>query len=134
MTNCLRHLKALTKKNSILWYRTPCCAFFEFFVPAFLMAILCVLRYFIPYTHVDAQGMLKKNLPIFPGVTYYEGWWSNNTDNNELSDVKNRPLIGYSGHTNDYDHLDDPYGYHMGTDDQGPQFYTPTHCLKQFDY
>ena len=44
MAKCWRHFCALTKKNGILWYRTPVCAFFEFIVPAILMIVLCVVR------------------------------------------------------------------------------------------
>ena len=74
-----RHLAALTKKNSILWRRTPCCACFEILIPALLMAFLVVLRHFIPAAPVDSEAMLKNNMPVFPGVTYYNGWWANRT-------------------------------------------------------
>ena len=52
----------------------------------------------------------------------------------ELSDEKNRPLIAWSGHTHDRDHEDDLWAYTMETDDEGPQYYYPTHCMAKFDY
>lgn len=73
MAKFWRHLKALTKKNGILWIRTPCCACFEILVPAILMAFMVILRHYIPVAPIDSDAMLKNNMPVFPGVTYYKG-------------------------------------------------------------
>lgn len=53
MTNCWRHFTALSKKNAIVWYRLPVCAFLEIAIPALLMVGLCILRHYIPALQVD---------------------------------------------------------------------------------
>ena len=73
MAKCWRHFKALSKKNAIVWYRTPFCAIIELIAPALLMLILCVLRKHVPSTPTDAEGMLAKKGPVMPGVGWEDG-------------------------------------------------------------
>lgn len=132
MAKCWRHFTALSKKNAIVWYRTPLCAIVEILTPALLMIILCVLRAEIPLTTTDAKGMLKKTLPVFPGVAYYEnGYWYNSTDGDHVYDIQNRPMMEWVNYTYGGS---DPSKYSMGIDKFGPQFFFPSHCLKTFDY
>ena len=128
MAKCWRHFVALTKKNAILWSRTPICAVFEFAVPAFLMAMLCVVRINVPSTPVDAAGTLADKLWTYPSVSFLENWsWGMFTSENPYSNERNIPLVMYSNYTRDtHDPLDD---YDMGYDWYGPQFFFPTHCM-----
>ena len=73
--NCLRHFKALLKKNVLLWARTPCCSMFEILAPVVLMIVLWVIRLQVPTTAVDAEGMLDKKLTVYPGVPKHDGEW-----------------------------------------------------------
>ena len=66
MAKCRRHFFALMRKNTILWYRTPCCAIFEILVPILLMIGLVELRIKLPKVSTDNSGMLKKKVPKFP--------------------------------------------------------------------
>lgn len=68
MTKFWRHFTGLSKKNAIVWYRTPVCAIIEILTPALLMVLLCVLRVQIPLTESDPKGMLGKKLIINPGI------------------------------------------------------------------
>ena len=54
----MRHFKALTRKNFILWYRTPCFSALEILLPLLLMILLACLRNLVPFTFVDEEGML----------------------------------------------------------------------------
>jgi len=73
--------------------------------------------------------MLKKQLPVYPGVGLgTNGYWSNSTRDNDYWDLINRPMVVYSNYTtgDTHDTIDE---YEMGFDKFGPQFYTPTHCM-----
>ena len=50
---CLRHFKALTRKNVINYIRTPGCSFFELAVPVVLFIGLAYIRNAIPTTATD---------------------------------------------------------------------------------
>ena len=63
------------RKNFILWFRTPGCAFFEILAPVALMVVLAVIRHTVPRIPSDEEGMLEKKLPAFPGVGYENGYW-----------------------------------------------------------
>jgi len=133
MTKCLRHFRALTKKNAIVWYRTPFCALFEFLVPVILFTALCIIRIHIPLTQVDQEGIMNKKLPVYPPVAYYQGYWSNSTSNNDLTNDHMRSMVTYANYTGDKQ--DGPASeYDMGYDRTGPQFFFPFHCLRSFDY
>lgn len=135
MTKCWRHFKALSKKNAIVWYRTPFCALTEVLTPALLMLILCVLRINVPSVPTDAEGMLAKKGPVMPGVGYDpELGWYNSTGGNHYVDDYMRPMIGYSDYTRGDTHMTNWTEYSIGYDKYGPQFFTPTHCMKTFDY
>jgi len=53
MGKSIRHLKALMRKNAILWYRTPFCACFEIAAPVVMMIVLCYLRTMVPRISTD---------------------------------------------------------------------------------
>ena len=46
--SCLRHFKALARKNIINWQRTPVCSVLEVLFPMALMIGLAVIRYEVP--------------------------------------------------------------------------------------
>ena len=75
-----RHFKALTRKNMILWYRTPCFSALEILLPCLLMIVLACLRSLVPFTYVDQEGMLDKKLTIMPGLSYNNGIWDETND------------------------------------------------------
>ena len=68
-----RHFKALMRKNLINWKRQPVCAFFEIISPLILMAVICLIRWQVPYTSVSPEGMLDWQLPIMPCCGYKDG-------------------------------------------------------------
>ena len=119
MINCWRHFRALSKKNAIVWYRTPTCACIEILTPAALMALLCILRVYIPTTDTDAKGMLSHNLPVYPGTVYYEGAWQPDSHEDDFYDVPNRALVAWSNYKGDTHH-DTPWEYTMSYDKYGP--------------
>ena len=53
MGKCVRHFKALTRKNTLIWTRNWGCSSFEIIAPIILMAALCIIRTQVPVTHVD---------------------------------------------------------------------------------
>lgn len=130
---CCRHFKALLKKNFIVWYRRPVFALCELILPAIMMAILCIIRVYVPSVTTNAENMLSSNLVAFPSVVYENGAWWRSTDGNRIWDTLNRPMMMWVNYTKDY-HNHDPAFYEMGYDKRGPQFYTPTHCMQTFDY
>jgi len=75
MTNCCRHLKALTRKNFILWYRAPRCSLLEILTPVILMVVLWIIRLQVPRTSVDKDGVLTKKYPVQLAVTPGPGDW-----------------------------------------------------------
>ena len=77
-----RHFKALMRKNLINWKRQPVCAFFEIFSPIVLMVILTIIRWKIPYTRVDSQGMLDQKLVSMYGVARINGEYVQNNHQN----------------------------------------------------
>jgi len=50
------HLRALTKKNYILWKRNPCCSVFEILLPCLLSSILFIMRGSIDRTDIPEKG------------------------------------------------------------------------------
>ena len=78
-----RHFKALMRKNLINWKRQPVCAFFEIFSPIILMVILTLIRWKIPYTRVDAKGMLDQQMTSMYGVGRLDGEYVTTTHGNK---------------------------------------------------
>jgi len=120
------------RKNFIVWSRTPCCAFFEIMVPVFLMIVLSVIRLEVPTFSTDQSAMLDKKLPAFPGVGLTpDGTWGTSTDYN--FDNLLRPFFTWANYSESHDHFD-PTAYQMSYDTKGPQYYSPGHCMRTFDY
>lgn len=92
-----RHFKALTRKNFILWWRSPLCSLFEIVAPIILMVALTVIRMQVPTTKVDQEGMLKKKFAVFPGAPYKGlGTWIGNTSGNPETNEKIVAMTCYS--------------------------------------
>jgi len=53
MGKCLRHFKALIRKNALIWKRNWGCSSFEIIAPIILMVGLCIIRTQVPYTFID---------------------------------------------------------------------------------
>lgn len=68
MGKCIRHFKALMRKNFIVWYRHPGCAAVELIFPILLMAVLWVIRVQVPVTSIDKNGVLSKKYPVYNGL------------------------------------------------------------------
>ena len=107
---CCRHFKALLKKNFIVWYRRPVFALCELILPAIMMAILCIIRVYVPSVTTNAENMLSSNLVAFPSVVYENGAWWRSTDGNGIWDTLNRPMMMWVNYTKDY-HNHDPAFY-----------------------
>lgn len=62
------HLKALMRKNFILWTRNPFCSCCEIFLPAALTLLLFILRANIDKTDLDEYSYIKNNeqVPLMP--------------------------------------------------------------------
>ena len=45
--SCLRHFRALVRKNFINWKRTPVCSLLEFIFPCLLMAGMAIIRFYV---------------------------------------------------------------------------------------
>ena len=126
MAHCTRHLKALIKKNFLLWFRNIGCSSFELLAPILMMAIVVIIRYQIPTTSVDAEGMLQKKYPSTLGVDNLNGTWDRE-NSNDIMNRNLRPLYNFTGyHTR---HNPDPLDYDMGYDWYSAQFFAPTQCL-----
>ena len=126
MPSCIRHFKALMRKNFILWWRTPGCSLFEILAPILLMAVLWAIRVQVPTTDVNKEGMFSKKYLTYPGLTYMY----NDTDwslKNVVLDRKLQPFTGWANKT-DSRH-DDPYDYDVGLDYYSPQIWLPGNCL-----
>lgn len=65
---CCRHMRALTKKNCIIWRRTAYCSALEILTPILLMVVLWVIRLQIPTTNVDSAGLLSKKYAASLGI------------------------------------------------------------------
>ena len=151
-----RHFKALMRKNLINWKRQPVCAFFEIVSPLLLMAVICLIRWKVPYTSVSPEGMLDWRLPIIPGCGKDDGVWSGSTDyvyqnNDRVNDFFN--YTGYATHVTPppfvptseeftilgqlaasaQDNLGgyDPPDYNEDYDWYGPQYFFPPQCVRQ---
>jgi hypothetical protein len=61
-------MRALTKKNCLIWRRNWGCSLLELISPVILMAILWIIRLQVPTTDVDKDGLLNKKLPTAIGV------------------------------------------------------------------
>ena len=125
MARCCRHLKALLKKNMILWYRNPCCAFFEIFSPFVLMIILAAIRAQIPVTPTDAAGMLDKKQVSTLGAAFYDGKWakkkkSNKVNYNKLIDGEMRILTTFADYKDREMKKDPDAKYSIANDWFGP--------------
>ena len=70
MAKFCRHLKALLKKNLILWYRNPICAVFEIMMPLALMIGLAAIRSGVATTDTDAKAMLAKKQVSMQGAGF----------------------------------------------------------------
>lgn len=127
---CMRHFKALMRKNFILWYRTPCRSISTLVCPVILMVALAVIRHFVPYFTVDGQGLLNYQYFNYAASEWYpqDSSWSNNTDTNPAFDQYLNP---YSRFVN-YQHGTGPDNYQAGYDPWGPQFWYPTQCVREF--
>ena len=134
MAKCRRHFGALMRKNFILWFRTPGCAFFEIAAPVALMLVLAVIRNTVPRISEDQTGMLAKKTPSFPGVGYENGYWQNSTAGDTWLNNHVRPFFNYSDYIDDHNKKEETGTYDVGYDKKGPQFYAPSHCLKTFDW
>ena len=131
MAKCFRHFKALMRKNAILWWRTPGCSAFEIIAPIILMAALWIIRLQVPTTEVDQVSMLKKQGISTIGL-------GPDPDTN-LFDSSDDYLNGYVRNLTQFTGLCDDRGgcgvdYNIAEDYHGPKIYTPSHCIKSFDY
>ena len=134
-----RHFKALTRKNMILWYRTPWFSALEIILPMALMIVLCIIRAKVPFTFVDEEGMLRKKGFAMPGIPMDEHgvWTSDKVDDHAASHKINkfvRPFAEFADYTGFGKFYSDPEDYNVGYDYTGPQMYAPSHCMRSFDY
>lgn len=58
MNSTTNHLKALTKKNFILWKRNPCCSICEILLPTLLCCVLFIMRNNIKRNDIPEMGFL----------------------------------------------------------------------------
>ena len=98
-----RHFKALMRKNLINWKRQPVCAFFEIISPLVLMAVICLIRWQVPFTSVSPEGMLDWRLPIMPCCVYKDGTYSEKHGNHI-----NPRVIDFFNYTGYATHVDPP--------------------------
>ena len=131
MAKCTRHFKALMKKNFILWWRTPACSAAELLIPILMMVVLTIIRLQVPKLDVDQEGMLDKKKVSMLGIGKQpNGLWGNSTHENDFVDLKVRPFFEWANYTEAHD----PEKYEMSWDWSGPQFWTPSQCLKTFSW
>lgn len=76
--------------------------------------------------------MLDKKGIAYPGVVNVNGTWWPSTDYNYVYNALNIPFTIFGNYSEKNNH--DPANYQMEYDWQGPQFYSPSHCLRNFDY
>ena len=93
-----RHFKALMRKNLINWKRQPVCAFFEIISPLVLMIVICLIRWKVPYTSVDSEGMLDWTLPVMPCCAKVDGKWEGTTDYSHYVNDRVNDYFNYSGY------------------------------------
>lgn len=125
---CIRHSRALLRKNFINWKRTPGCSAVELLAPIVLMIALVIIRLQIPVTHVDQEGMLQKKHVAFPGVPNFEGTWQGSTSKDSWMNDRVRPFFDWADY---YEKHNGPGpNYDVAWDWYGPQFYAPSQCIK----
>jgi len=129
MKNCLRHFKALMRKNFLLWWRTPICSTFELLVPIVMMSVLWIIRVQVPSTSVDQEGLTSKKYTTFRAFT-------NVDDAYQVDWVPQEPLLQpmftFANYTEKHDKVAEDYD--PGFDYFSMQYWSPSHCIKQFDY
>jgi hypothetical protein len=87
MSNTSAHLKALMKKNWILFKRNYCCSLFEVFVPVLMVLFLLAIRGLVSVDQVDKHVYLleAKTLEAFP---YIDNATYNNISHLDPNDSK----------------------------------------------
>ena len=132
MSKCwFRHFNALVRKNFIIWKRTPGCSSFEVIAPLILMTLLALLRMGVPSTFVDQDAMLEKKFPSWYGVSPTGmGEWSHKKRDNTIVDDRVAALTCHSQYY-DKKHTTDCSEYNLANDLHGPQYFTPSQCMKQ---
>ena len=129
MANCCRHFKALMRKNFMLWWRTPICSTFELLVPIVMMTILWVIRLQVPSTSVDQDGLYSKKYTTYRGFDNVDGAYNIHWD--YLKNVV-RDFFIWSDYSEK--HNVTPEEYDPGWDFYNAMFWSPSHCLKTFDF
>ena len=132
---CCRHLRALTKKNFIIWKRTACCSALEILTPILLMVVLWVIRVQIPTANVDRDSLLNKKFPMALGVGQSSpGTWAKEQHPYEhwIND-KVSPMYEWANYTGPRNNVD-PYNYNVLLDKSTFSWFTPGHCMQRFDY
>ena len=74
-SKCMRHFKALTRKNLILYIRSPLCSIVEILIPIVLMALLTWFRIKVPLQKTDLESLQKYKHPSFPVLRYQRNSW-----------------------------------------------------------
>ena len=69
MKKMLHQVKALTRKNFIIWKRTLMSSLFEIIFPALLITLLVGLRHWIPAKRVPKSSLKRLMHPLFPVET-----------------------------------------------------------------
>jgi len=99
-SRCCRHFKALSRKNLMIWRRSPLCAVFELLLPCALISIIVWLRTKVEIKHTDLQSLEKYKHPVFPGLHYKErtSWewdpdWINETEQSFMRYVSYAPRV-----------------------------------------
>ena len=129
MANCFRHFKALMRKNFMLWWRTPICSTFELLVPIVMMTILWVIRLQVPSTSVDKDGLYSKKYTTFRGFNNVDGAY---VDDYVALKYQVRPFFEFANYTESHDGT--ASAYNQGWDYFSALQWSPSHCLKSFDY
>ena len=62
------HLKALLRKNWLMWKRNTCCSIFEILVPIIFALLLALFRNFSPLTLIPLTSHLNITTQLYPGL------------------------------------------------------------------
>lgn len=63
--NSAHQLKALTKKNFILWKRNPCCSLCEIILPVLLCCLLFIMRSYIEINKIEPKSYVTDNETLY---------------------------------------------------------------------
>ena len=74
-SKCMRHFRALTRKNLILYKRSPMCSVVELVIPVVLMLLLAWFRNKVPLQKTDLEALQKYKHPSFPVLRYQRNSW-----------------------------------------------------------